>query len=45
MLTLVLIPNVYMWVAPKDKPSPNGEGHPSGEQLTLKASEPQTVPA
>ena len=45
ILTLLLIPNIYMWVAPKDHPSPNGEGHPSGEQLTLTASEPQPVPA
>ena len=41
VLTLLLIPNVYMWVAPKDQPSPNGEAHPSAEQLTLQS---QPVP-
>jgi hydrophobic/amphiphilic exporter-1 (mainly G- bacteria), HAE1 family len=36
VLTLLLIPNIYMWVAPKDHPSKNGEGHPAPEQLTLQ---------
>jgi multidrug efflux pump len=42
VLTLLLIPNVYMWVAPKDHPSRNGVGHAKPEQLPL---EPATVPA
>lgn len=42
VLTLLLIPNVYMWVAPKDHPSRNGVGHANPEQLAL---EPATVPA
>jgi len=40
VLTLLLIPNVYVWVAPKDHPSPNGEAHPAAQQLPL---EPQAV--
>ncbi len=40
-LTLLLIPNVYMWVAPKDHPSTNGEAQPGPEQLKLQA---QTIP-
>ena len=35
VLTLLLIPNVYMWVAPKDHRSPNGEAHPHPEELVL----------
>ncbi len=38
VLTLLLIPNVYMWVAPKDHPSPNGAAHPRPEQLTLNGA-------
>jgi hydrophobic/amphiphilic exporter-1 (mainly G- bacteria), HAE1 family len=46
VLTLVLIPNVYMWVAPKDHPSPNGEGRPAPEQLTLQSEPvPEAQPA
>jgi hydrophobic/amphiphilic exporter-1 (mainly G- bacteria), HAE1 family len=41
VLTLLLIPNVYMWVAPTDHPKTNGEAHPAPEQLTL---ETQRVP-
>jgi Cu/Ag efflux pump CusA len=33
ILTLLLIPNVYMWVAPADAPSPNGVGHTPPERL------------
>ncbi len=33
VLTLLLIPNVYMWVAPKEQPSPNGAAHLEPEQL------------
>jgi HAE1 family hydrophobic/amphiphilic exporter-1 len=44
ILTLLLIPNVYMWVAPKDQPSPNGKAHREAEQLSLRATEPQTLP-
>ncbi len=40
VLTLLLIPNVYMWVAPSDHPSPNGKQRGKAEQLTL---EPQPV--
>ncbi len=42
VLTLLLIPNVYVWVAPKDHPKTNGEAHPALRQLTL---ETQPVPA
>ncbi len=45
VLTLLLIPNVYMWVAPQDHPSPNGAGRPGPEQLSLTAAEPQKLPA
>ena len=45
ILTLLLIPNVYMWVAPKDTPSPNGKAHREAEQLSLRATEPQKLPA
>jgi multidrug efflux pump subunit AcrB len=41
VLTLLLIPNIYMWVAPNDQPSPNGAAHVSPEQL--KATVPQTA--
>ena len=41
VLTLLLIPNIYMWVAPKDQPSPNGAAHVSPEQL--KATAVQTA--
>ena len=41
VLTLLLIPNIYIWVAPKDHPSTNGEAQPGPEQLTLQA---QTIP-
>jgi multidrug efflux pump len=46
VLTLLLIPNVYMWVAPTDHPSPNGEARPGPEQLALQSQpvpEPQRV--
>ncbi len=46
VLTLLLIPNIYMWVAPKDHPSTNGEAQPGPEQLTLQAQaipQPQRV--
>lgn len=36
VLTLLLIPNVYMWVAPEDHPSANGAAHPGPEQLALQ---------
>jgi len=36
VLTLLLIPNVYMWVAPQDHPSQNGEAHPQPEQPALQ---------
>ncbi len=42
VLTLLLIPNVYMWVAPKDHPSRNGVGRAKHEQLPL---EPVTAQA
>jgi multidrug efflux pump subunit AcrB len=45
VLTLLLIPNVYMWVAPKDHQSPNGKAHPEAEQLSLTATVPQKLPA
>ncbi len=45
ILTLLLIPNVYMWVAPKDHPSKNGEAHPSAEQLTLQSQRGEPQPA
>ncbi len=41
VLTLLLIPNIYMWVAPKDHPSTNGEAQPGPEQLKLQT---QTIP-
>jgi Cu/Ag efflux pump CusA len=41
ILTLLLIPNVYMWAAPKDHPSPNGAARPGQEQLPLQ---PEPVP-
>ncbi len=41
VLTLLLIPNIYVWLAPKDHPSTNGEAQPGPEQLTLQA---QTIP-
>jgi hydrophobic/amphiphilic exporter-1 (mainly G- bacteria), HAE1 family len=36
VLTLLLIPNIYMWVAPRDHPSANGVGHPTQEELALE---------
>jgi HAE1 family hydrophobic/amphiphilic exporter-1 len=44
VLTLLLIPNVYMWVAPKDHPSKNGVGHPSNEELKLGPQPPRPAP-
>jgi HAE1 family hydrophobic/amphiphilic exporter-1 len=41
VLTLLLIPNVYMWVAPKDLPSHNGETKAGSEKVQLP---PQPVP-
>ncbi|HEY2553984.1 MAG TPA: efflux RND transporter permease subunit, partial [Candidatus Cybelea sp.] len=35
VLTLLLVPNVYMWVAPKDHPSRNGTAHAVPDELTL----------
>lgn len=35
VLTLLLIPNVYMWMAPKDLPQRNGHAHPAEEELEL----------
>jgi hypothetical protein len=46
VLTLLLIPNVYMWVAPKDHPSPNGAAHPGPEELALQTEPvPEALPA
>ena len=45
ILTLLLIPSIYMWVAPRDHPSPNGKAHREAEQLSLTAAEPQKLPA
>jgi HAE1 family hydrophobic/amphiphilic exporter-1 len=36
VLTLLLIPNVYMWVAPRDQPSPNGVARAKPEQIVLE---------
>ncbi len=36
VLTLLLIPNVYMWVAPKDDPSPNGATRKTPQPLELE---------
>ena len=36
VLTLLLIPNMYMWVAPKDHPSKNGVGHPAQRSSNRK---------
>jgi multidrug efflux pump subunit AcrB len=47
VLTLLLIPNVYMWVAPKDHPSTNGEAQPAPDELKLKGRlvpEPEPAP-
>jgi hydrophobic/amphiphilic exporter-1 (mainly G- bacteria), HAE1 family len=47
VLTLLLIPNVYMWVAPKDskesppRRSPNGVGRPAPEEVTATATATQ----
>ncbi|MFY9720404.1 MAG: efflux RND transporter permease subunit, partial [Candidatus Cybelea sp.] len=43
VLTLLLIPNVYMWVAPKDHPARNGHAHPSDDELKLQPQQPQPV--
>jgi len=43
VLTLLLIPNIYMWVAPKDHPSTNGETHRGTDDLPLQ-TERLTVP-
>jgi hydrophobic/amphiphilic exporter-1 (mainly G- bacteria), HAE1 family len=32
VLTLLLIPNVYMWVAPKDHPARNGHARPTDDE-------------
>ncbi|HET6275524.1 MAG TPA: efflux RND transporter permease subunit [Candidatus Cybelea sp.] len=45
VLTLLLIPNVYMWVAPKDHPSTNGAPRGDTGQLSLATTERQTLPA
>ncbi|MBV9717799.1 MAG: efflux RND transporter permease subunit [Candidatus Eremiobacteraeota bacterium] len=45
ILTLVLIPNIYLWVAPKDQPSPNGEAHPGPEPLALQTHAVPELPA
>ena len=44
VLTLLLIPNVYMWLAPNDHPSKNGVGHPSQEEFKLEATAPAPSP-
>jgi HAE1 family hydrophobic/amphiphilic exporter-1 len=36
VLTLLLIPNVYMWVAPRDHPSPNGLSRGKPDKLSLE---------
>ena len=36
VLTLLLIPNVYVWLAPKDYPSRNGVGRAEQERLPLE---------
>jgi HAE1 family hydrophobic/amphiphilic exporter-1 len=45
VLTLLLIPNIYMWVAPKDHPSKNGVGHPAQEELKLQPQGPRPAPS
>lgn len=45
VLTLLLIPNVYMWVAPNEQPSLNGVAHGVPEQLTLTPTASETRPA
>jgi Cu/Ag efflux pump CusA len=45
VLTLLLIPNIYMWVAPKDHPSKNGVGHPAQEELKLHPQAPRPAPS
>jgi len=41
VLTLLLIPNIYMWVAPADQPSANGETRP---QTVRGSSKPEPLP-
>ncbi len=45
ILTLLLIPNVYMWVAPKDQPSPNGATRAGTGHVSVTTTERQTLPA
>lgn len=45
VLTLLLIPNVYMWVAPKDHPVTNGAPKKGRERLVLETTEPPKLPA
>jgi HAE1 family hydrophobic/amphiphilic exporter-1 len=45
VLTLLLIPNVYMWVAPKDYHSRNGAAHPSPDDLKLAPPPREPAPA
>jgi multidrug efflux pump subunit AcrB len=45
VLTLLLIPNVYMWVAPKDQPAPNGAAHRAPENLLIAPTASPTLPA
>jgi HAE1 family hydrophobic/amphiphilic exporter-1 len=45
VLTLLLIPNVYMWVAPQEQPSPNGLARAAPEQLTLTPAASERRPA
>jgi Cu/Ag efflux pump CusA len=46
VLTLLLIPNVYMWVAPKDHPSTNGQAQHGLDELKLQGKPiPEPLPA
>jgi HAE1 family hydrophobic/amphiphilic exporter-1 len=45
VLTLLLIPNVYIWLAPNEQPSTDGLGRAGTEQLTLTPTVTETRPA
>ncbi len=45
VLTLLLVPNVYMWVAPKDQPAPNGAAHRTPENVLVAPTASPTLPA
>ena len=45
VLTLLLVPNVYMWVAPKDQPAPNGAAHRAPENLLVAPTASPTLRA